>query len=73
MGFRCINCGGNIVFDIDSQSMKCQHCGSKIRPEQFEVEKAIRGREQQQRRRYFREGIENVYLQRLRSRAAGNR
>ena len=49
MGFRCKNCGGNIVFDIDSQSMKCQHCGSKIRPEQFEVENSsgedISGRE----------------------------
>ena len=43
MGFRCKNCGGNIVFDIDSQSMKCQHCGSKIRPEQFEVENSSSG------------------------------
>lgn len=37
MGFRCANCGGNILFDVDSQSMKCQHCGTMIPPDQFEV------------------------------------
>ncbi len=43
MGFRCVNCGGNIVFDIDSQSMKCQHCGSMIPPDQFEVKNSSTG------------------------------
>ena len=43
MGFRCVNCGGNIVFDIDSQSMKCQHCGSMISPDQFEVRNSSTG------------------------------
>ena len=43
MGFRCVNCGGNIVFDIDSQSMKCQHCGSMIAPDQFEVKNKSTG------------------------------
>ena len=37
MGFRCANCGGNILFDVDSQSMKCQHCGTMISPDQFDV------------------------------------
>ena len=37
MGFRCANCGGNILFDVDSQSMKCQHCGTMIPPDQFDV------------------------------------
>lgn len=43
MGFRCVNCGGNIIFDVDSQSMKCQHCGSMIPPEQFEVKNSSTG------------------------------
>lgn len=43
MGFRCVNCGGNIVFDIDSQSMKCQHCGTMIPPDQFEVKNRSTG------------------------------
>jgi len=37
MGFQCANCGGNILFDVDSQSMKCQHCGSTFSPDEFEV------------------------------------
>ena len=45
MGFRCVNCGGNIVFDIDSQSMKCQHCGSMISPDRFEVRNSSTGEE----------------------------
>ena len=43
MGFRCVNCGGNILFDVDSQSMKCQHCGSMIPPEQFDVKNRSTG------------------------------
>ena len=43
MGFRCVNCGGNILFDIDSQSMKCQHCGSMFSPDRFEVRNSSTG------------------------------
>ena len=43
MGFRCSNCGGNILFDVDSQSMKCQHCGTMIPPDQFEVKNSSTG------------------------------
>lgn len=45
MGFRCANCGGNILFDADSQSMKCQHCGSMIPPDQFNVKNKSTGEE----------------------------
>lgn len=43
MGFRCVNCGGNILFDIDSQSMKCQHCGTMMSPDRFEVKNSSTG------------------------------
>ena len=43
MGFRCANCGGNILFDVDSQSMKCQHCGTMISPDEFEVKNSSTG------------------------------
>lgn len=43
MGFRCVNCGGNILFDVKTQSMKCQHCGSMISPEEFEVKNSSTG------------------------------
>lgn len=43
MGFRCANCGGNILFDVESQSMKCQHCGSMISPDEFEVKNSSTG------------------------------
>lgn len=45
MGFRCANCGGNILFDVDSQTMKCQHCGSMIPPDEFEVKNSSTGEE----------------------------
>ena len=37
MAFRCKNCGGNILFDVDSQSMKCRHCESVFPPEEYRV------------------------------------
>lgn len=43
MGFQCANCGGNILFDVDSQSMKCQHCGSMFSPDEFEVKNSSTG------------------------------
>ena len=37
MAFRCSNCGGNVVFDIASQKMKCQHCSSTFDPDVYRV------------------------------------
>ena len=37
MGFHCANCGGNVQFDVASQSMKCMHCGSLFSPDIYEV------------------------------------
>ena len=37
MGFHCANCGGNVQFDVASQSMKCVHCGSLFSPDIYEV------------------------------------
>ena len=37
MAFRCSNCNGNIVFDPESQMMQCQHCGTVLNPESFQV------------------------------------
>ncbi len=37
MAFRCMNCNGNMVFDVASQQMLCQHCGSTVPPESFRV------------------------------------
>lgn len=37
MAFRCMNCGGDVLFDIDSQAMKCRHCDSRFSPEQYQV------------------------------------
>lgn len=35
MAFRCTQCNGSMVFDIASQQMKCQHCGSTCAPQDF--------------------------------------
>ncbi len=35
--YSCKNCGGNIVFDIPSQKLKCEHCDALFDP--YEVEK----------------------------------
>lgn len=35
MAFRCTQCNGSMVFDIASQQMKCQHCGSTCAPRDF--------------------------------------
>ena len=37
MAFRCENCNGSVVFDVESQQMKCAHCGSAFAPESFRV------------------------------------
>ena len=37
MAFRCRNCGGNVVFDIDTQMLKCQHCDSSFPAEEYQV------------------------------------
>ena len=37
MAFRCTNCNGDIRFDIESQLMKCDHCGSTFDPDSFRV------------------------------------
>lgn len=35
---KCPNCGGKMVFHIPSQTMVCQSCGSKISPEQYDID-----------------------------------
>ena len=35
MAFRCSSCNGSMVFDIESQMMKCGHCGTVCSPEEF--------------------------------------
>lgn len=37
MAFRCSNCNGGVVFDVETQQMKCAHCGSVFAPESFRV------------------------------------
>lgn len=37
MAFHCPNCNGSMVFDIASQTMTCQHCGSTCDPQAFVV------------------------------------
>ncbi len=33
--FNCPNCGGSLVFDIQTQTLKCQHCGSSMNVEEY--------------------------------------
>ncbi|MDO5156296.1 MAG: hypothetical protein Q4D51_10055 [Eubacteriales bacterium] len=37
---HCENCGANLKFDIASQKMLCEHCGSTEEPEHVEAEEA---------------------------------
>ncbi len=37
MAFHCPNCNGSMVFDVASQQMSCQHCGSTCDPQNFVV------------------------------------
>ena len=37
MAFRCPSCGGSVVFDAETQSVRCQYCESVFSPELFEV------------------------------------
>jgi DNA-directed RNA polymerase subunit RPC12/RpoP len=34
--FQCPNCGGNVKFDIPSQQLACEYCGTKLDPYSFE-------------------------------------
>lgn len=38
---KCMGCGGNLVFDIKTNSLKCNSCGATWFPEAFEVRKLI--------------------------------
>jgi len=33
--FKCKNCGGKMVFDIPSQTLKCLYCGTAMQPEEY--------------------------------------
>lgn len=33
MGFHCAHCNGGLVFDVESQQMHCEHCGSDFNPQ----------------------------------------
>lgn len=35
MAFHCMNCNGSMVFDIESQKMRCLHCDSVCEPDDF--------------------------------------
>lgn len=35
MAFHCMNCNGSMVFDIESQKMRCLHCDSVCDPKDF--------------------------------------
>ena len=37
MAFRCSSCNGSVTFDVETQQMKCAHCGSVFAPESFQV------------------------------------
>lgn len=37
MAFRCMNCNGQMVFDVGTQQMRCLHCDSTCAPEEFEL------------------------------------
>lgn len=36
----CPNCAGNLLFDIETQKLKCTHCDALIEPHAYEGEKA---------------------------------
>ncbi|MDO4203472.1 MAG: hypothetical protein Q4D07_03085 [Selenomonadaceae bacterium] len=40
MASRCINCGGELKYDIPSGKVKCLHCDSSFEPETFKTETA---------------------------------
>ncbi len=44
--FQCPGCGGNLVFDIPSQQLGCEYCGTRYDPYAFEHKKsdAIEGK-----------------------------
>ena len=37
MGFQGKNCGGDVLFDAATQTMRCQYCKSIFSPEEYEV------------------------------------
>lgn len=40
MSSRCKNCGGTLIYDIESAKVKCEHCDSKFEPTEYRVETA---------------------------------
>ena len=38
---KCMGCGGNLVFDIKTNSLKCNSCGTTCYPEAFEVRRLL--------------------------------
>ncbi len=38
---RCPNCAGELLFDIKSQSLKCQQCDSGFNP--YDTDKTVEG------------------------------
>jgi DNA-directed RNA polymerase subunit RPC12/RpoP len=37
MAFHCMNCNGSMVFDVSTQQMRCEHCGSTCDPQDFDT------------------------------------
>ena len=33
MAFHCMNCNGSMIFDVESQQLRCEHCGSTFDPQ----------------------------------------
>ena len=40
--FHCPNCGGQVIFDIPSQQMKCLYCGTLTPPQQYNVNNEVK-------------------------------
>ena len=37
MAFQCKNCGGDVLFDAATQTMRCQYCKSVFKPEEYRI------------------------------------
>ena len=35
MAFHCMNCNGSMIFDVELQQMRCEHCGSTCLPDEY--------------------------------------
>lgn len=40
MSSRCSNCGGTLIYDIQLEKVRCEHCDSTFEPEKYKVETA---------------------------------